>query len=54
MNEQTETKSNSRAPPVDICHITAEEQEEVCKMLHDECEVFTKDEWGIFLIPDSS
>lgn len=39
-------------PPVDLYHLTPEQQDKVRQMLREECDVFARDDWDTGCIPD--
>lgn len=39
-------------PPVDLSHLTVEQQQRVREMLREECDVFARDDWDTGCIPD--
>lgn len=57
--ETTEKKCNGSQPekqlwdpPVDLSHLTPEQQDKVRQMLREECDVFVRDDWDTGCIPD--
>lgn len=49
---KNETEKQLWDPPVDLEHLTPEQQHKVRKMLREECEVFALDDWDTGCIPD--
>lgn len=47
-----ETEKQLWDPPVDLAHLTPEQQQKVRQMLRKECEVFAQDDWDTGCIPD--
>lgn len=46
------TRAECWDPPVDLSHLTADQQRQVKQMLREECNVFAKDEWDTGCIKD--